>query len=145
MLVASARMITTAREYLKGRTMADALRIAGYSESLASTRPQHVFGNPLFQAELARRQAEYEKRHMVNIDYLRSKMMEIIDKDDVKDADKLRALELLGRNLGMFKDQLEVTMKEDLVERLQRGRERVHKAKEEQDDNDMRVGGDGYE
>ena len=133
---ANARMIIAAREYLKGRTQADALRLAGYSESLASTRPQHVFSNPRFQAELARRQAEYEKRHMVNIDYLRTKMMEIIDKEDVKDADKLRALELLGRNLGMFKDQLEVTMKEDLVERLQRGRERVNKAKEESEAED---------
>jgi phage terminase small subunit len=118
-------MIIAAREYLKGRSKSDALRLAGYSESLAATRPQHVFNNPRFQAELARRQAEYEKRHMVTVEYLREKMMEVIEADGVKDADKLRALELLGRNLGMFKDQLEITMKEDLVERLQRGRDRV--------------------
>lgn len=126
-------MIIAAREYLKGRSKCDALRLAGYSESICTTKAQHVFSNPRFQAELARRQAEYEKRHMVNIEYLREKMMEVIEAEDVKDADKLRALELLGRNLGMFKDQLEVTMKEDLVERLQRGRERVNKAKIEDD------------
>lgn len=132
---ANARMIIAAREYLKGRTQADALRIAGYSESLASTRPQHVFSNPRFQRELARRQAEYEKRHMVTLEYLREKMREVIEAEGVKDADKLRALELLGRNLGMFRDQLEVTMKEDLVERLQKGRDRVrHEYEEEASD-----------
>lgn len=136
MLVCSARQIIAVREYLKGRSKCDALRLAGYSESICTTRPQHVFGNPKVIAELARRQAEYEKRHMVTIEYLRERMMEIIDKDGVKDADKLRALELLGRNLGMFRDQLEVTMKEDLVERLQRGRERVNLAKEAASEED---------
>lgn len=40
-------------------------------------------------------------------------------------ADTLRAIELLGRILGSFKDKTEVSGEVSLVERLQRGREQV--------------------
>lgn len=40
-------------------------------------------------------------------------------------ADTLRAIELLGRIMGVFKDKTEVSGEVSLVERLQRGRDRV--------------------
>lgn len=44
-------------------------------------------------------------------------------------ADTLRAIELLGRILGAFKDKTEVSGEISLVERLQRGREQARAAK----------------
>lgn len=40
-------------------------------------------------------------------------------------ADKLRAIEMLGKYLGMFKEKVEVSGDALLIEQLQRGRERV--------------------
>lgn len=130
----SERQLIAIREYLKGRSEAMALRLAGYSESLAATKPAHVFGNPKVQAEIRKRQMENEKKNEVNVSWICQKMMEIVNAENVKDSDKLRALELLGKNKGMFTDKLEVTMKEDLVERLQRGRDRVAARKVELDE-----------
>jgi phage terminase small subunit len=44
-------------------------------------------------------------------------------------ADTLRALELLGRIMGVFKDKTEVSGEVSLVERLQRGRDRIRLGK----------------
>lgn len=51
----------------------------------------------------------------------------------VKLNDKLRALEALGRHLGLFKDQVEVKGSVDLIERIQAGRKRLQKNDEEED------------
>lgn len=40
-------------------------------------------------------------------------------------ADKIRALDLLTRHLGLSKEKTVVSLEDDLVERLQRGRKRV--------------------
>ncbi len=44
----------------------------------------------------------------------------------IKLSDKLRALEMLSRYLGLFDDKLELKGELSLVERLQKGRERAH-------------------
>ena len=43
----------------------------------------------------------------------------------VKTADKLRALELLGKYLGLFTDRIKIEGDQDLIERLYAGRKRV--------------------
>lgn len=43
----------------------------------------------------------------------------------VRFADRLEALEMLGRNLKLFTDKLEITDAQAIVERLQQGRARV--------------------
>jgi len=48
----------------------------------------------------------------------------------VKMSDKLKALELLGRHLGMFKDKAEVVVVADLAAMLQAARERAKRAKD---------------
>lgn len=45
----------------------------------------------------------------------------------VKFNDKLRALELLGRHLGMFKDKIEVSGNVGLADRMSKARERLKK------------------
>jgi len=56
-----------------------------------------------------------------------------VKKIRVKPADKLRALEMIARHLGMFNDKLELSGEMSLVERLQKGRQRARtrNAKEE--------------
>jgi phage terminase small subunit len=50
----------------------------------------------------------------------------------LKLSDKLRALEMLARHLGMFNDKLEVAGELSLEERLQAGRNRTHGGEEEE-------------
>jgi phage terminase small subunit len=48
---------------------------------------------------------------------------------EIRIADKLKALELLGRHLGMFKNKAEVLVVADLAEMLQAARERATRAR----------------
>ncbi|KKK67086.1 hypothetical protein LCGC14_2957610, partial [marine sediment metagenome] len=52
-------------------------------------------------------------------------------KMDVKLSDKLKALEMLGRHLGLFQDKLELNAEKTLVELLEAGRERARERNKE--------------
>lgn len=49
----------------------------------------------------------------------------------IKPADKLKALDMLGKYLAMFKDNVKVEGELTLVERLQEGRARMNKEQED--------------
>ena len=53
------------------------------------------------------------------------------DRIVIKSADKLRALEMLARHLGLFQDKLQLEGELSLVERLQQGRKRASARNEE--------------
>lgn len=53
-----------------------------------------------------------------------------VTKVKVKMDDRLRALELLMRYKGMFKDRVEVSVEEGVLERLQKARNRVQVTEE---------------
>lgn len=49
----------------------------------------------------------------------------------IKPADKLKALDMLGKYLSLFKDQVEIQGELSIVERLQEGRARMNRQQEE--------------
>lgn len=51
-----------------------------------------------------------------------------VTKIKIRPADKLRALEMLMKYLGLGKDRMEISMDQELVNRLYRGRERANNA-----------------
>ena len=51
-------------------------------------------------------------------------------KIEINMADKLKALDMLAKHLGMYQDQVNVQGELTLVERLQQGRERAYKQDE---------------
>ena len=57
-----------------------------------------------------------------------------VQKMHIKLSDKLRALEMLSRYLGLFDDKIQVAGELTLVERLQKGRERINAETREETD-----------
>jgi hypothetical protein len=45
----------------------------------------------------------------VDPDYIVTRILDIVNKDNAKDGDKLRGLELLARHLGMLRDKTEIS------------------------------------
>lgn len=45
----------------------------------------------------------------IDPDYIVKRVLDIVDKDDTRDGDKLRGLELLARHLGMLRDKTEIS------------------------------------
>lgn len=62
--------------------------------------------------------ATADRDDLACIQSIKVKQTEGSTEREVKLADKMRALELLGRHLGMFKDKLEISGKEDEMKKM---------------------------
>lgn len=169
------RHLDVVRYYMRGYKKADCLRMAGYSESLATTDAESIFNRPDVAAEIKKRTDNMMKRNEITEDWIVQRLMNIadasigdlieVDKDGnpsldmsklnptlrnalagfeiekymkgrgenareatkikVKMSDKIRALELLGKYFGMFKEKVQVSGDDSLIALLQRGRARA--------------------
>ena len=118
-----------AEEYLIDLNATQAAIRAGYSPGTAKSIGSENLTKPDIQARIAKAIAERSKRTGVNADRVVTELAKIafvnasdvIDADtaktfgedglerEIKMADKLKALELLGKHLGMFKDKVELS------------------------------------
>ncbi len=160
--------------YMKCFNKKQALLEAGYSESMATTSANTVFGDPAVQAEIQRRQNLATHRSDITLDWIIKRLKDIADANvgDMIDvfsdgtakinllkmtpelrraitkfsvdsytegrgknsqevkrvrvdvADKLKALELLVRHLGLSKEKVAVELSGEasLIEQLHKGR-----------------------
>lgn len=102
-----------AEEYVVDFNQTAAAIRAGYSPSYAD-RQAHILtrheGVAAYIDYLS--QSKEAKITAIDPDYVIAQVTQIISKENTKDGDKLRALELLARHLGMFIDRTEITGKD---------------------------------
>lgn len=70
-----------------------------------------LMNHPLVVAEIESRMAKREQKSEVKAEYLIQKLLEIIDnlEDSEKTADRLRAIELAGKAIALWKERQEVS------------------------------------
>lgn len=69
-----------------------------------------LMNHPLVKAEIDKRLAKREQKSEVKAEYLINKLIEIIDDiEDEKTADRLRAIELAGKAIALWKERQEVS------------------------------------
>ncbi len=119
------RQITVMNLFIEGKTKAEAMRRAGYSDTTANDHPERVFNNPKFKRELEKRQAKMFKKTDITVEYILEHLKNIVDDTETSPANRMRALEALMKHLGMMTDKVDIRIKEDIVDKLQAGRDRV--------------------
>lgn len=97
------------REYLVDLNATQAAIRAGYSKRSAYSTGQRMLKNDEVQKAIQKAQKRREERTEVTQDYVIAKLREIVEKDasdgpdsELKYANKIRALELLGKHTGAF-------------------------------------------
>ena len=108
-------------EYLIDCNATQAAIRAGYSPDTAKQQGTENLAKPAIVAAIAAAQAARKERTQVTADRVAKELSAIaFDPAGVKTRDRLKALELLGRHLGMFTDRLHVegTAKLELVEEI---------------------------
>lgn len=95
-------------EYLKDRNATQAAIRAGYSEKTAYSQGCRLLKKAEVQEFINRKQEEARASATITVDDIVVRLEEIASNVLAKDADKIRALELIGKHLGMFTERVEM-------------------------------------
>lgn len=89
----------------------EAIKMAGYRGSHATLLRQatNLLRHPLVKVELEKRMGDRRERMEFSADFLLTKLMTIINDDSIKPADQLRAIELAGKSIALWKDRQEIS------------------------------------
>jgi len=97
-----------ADEYLKDYNGKQAAIRAGYSEKTAENQASRMLRLVKVAEYLGKRQIEKEKKIGITIEAIIEELREVgfgvVDGEKLKMNDKIKALELLGKHLGMFSE-----------------------------------------
>ena len=97
------------REYLKDFNAKQAALRCGYSSKMAKYQAYKILQMPNVRLFLKSLKSEHIEKAQLTFEAVINEIQliafAIADGEFIKTADKLKALELLGRNLGMFSDK----------------------------------------
>ncbi len=95
------------QEYLTDLNATQAAIRAGYSAKTAGAMAHKLLKNADIQEAITLGQAERAKRTEITMDQVLEGFASIAfsGDEDTRDADRLKALELIGKHLGMFTDR----------------------------------------
>ena len=94
--------------YIKEKNATKAAKAAGYSEKTANEQGARLLANVSIKAEIDKMIEAQRNRCLVDADYVINGIRKIADHGE-KEADKLKAYELLGKHLKLFTDKIEQT------------------------------------
>lgn len=115
-------------EYLIDLNATQAAIRAGYSEKTANEQGARLLANVSVQEKIAKLKAERAKRTEMKQDSVIQELAAVARAEvkGVRAVDKLKALELLGKHLGMFVERYEVNAAE-IEKRIAEAREQGKK------------------
>lgn len=95
-------------EYLKDKNATQAAIRAGYSKKTARSIACEMLARPDIQQFVRERQEEALRNATVTVDGIVDQLRDIAANPLSKDSDRIRALELIGKYLGMFTERVEM-------------------------------------
>ena len=90
------------REYMIDLNATKAAIRAGYSERTANRIGAENLSKPVIQAEIQEQRKAAEEKCTVTVEWILSQIAQIAQDEEVRTADRLKALELLGKHLGLW-------------------------------------------
>lgn len=112
--------------YLKGMTQQDSLLDAGFPESVARTKSTRFFRREEVQKEIEKKRERMMRKAEVRPEWLMSQLKDIIADPVTKNSDKLRAIELLMKKMGMLRPD-DATVNVNIWEEVTKARKRVRR------------------
>ena len=95
-------------EYMVSMNASEAVLKAGYKTKNPNRIAAELIQHPLVSVEIEKRLADKQHKTELRADYLVNKLIEIIDGDE-KTSDQLKAIELAGKTLALWRERQEVT------------------------------------
>ena len=106
----SVKMRLFVDEFMVDQVGSKAVIRAGYKTDNPNRIASSLLRHPLVKAEIDKRLAERREKNEVTVDYVIQKLQTIVeDTEKGNPQAALRGLELLGKQLGMFKERTEIS------------------------------------
>lgn len=105
----SAKMRAFVDEFMVTQNASEACLKAGYKTKNPTRLGAELMNHPLVATEIERRLEERSDKAELRADYLINKLVEIIDNPDERTSDTLRAIELAGKTLALWRERQEIT------------------------------------
>lgn len=86
-----------------------AAELSAYKTNNPSRLARRLMAHPLIIAEIKKRTEARQLNMEIKSDYIVNKLIQIIDDGEEKTGDRLRAIELAGKTIGIFKDRQEIS------------------------------------
>lgn len=96
-------------EFMISRNASDAILKAGYKTTNQNKIGAELLNHPLVRAEIDRRTEERREKSELHADYLINKLVNVIDNMEEKTSDRLKAIELAGKTLALWRERQEIT------------------------------------
>ena len=96
-------------EYLKDRNATQAAIRTGYSERTAGSYGHDLLKNPEVSAVILKKTEELAEKQEISIEWVLKKLKATADTCEVP-AVQVRAIELIGKHLGMFREKMDLTL-----------------------------------
>lgn len=96
--------------YMIHKNATTASELSSYSTTNPARHGSELLHHPLIKREIEKRLAQRSMKAEIKAEYLISKLMQIIERDgDEKTADILRAIELAGKSIALWKERQEIS------------------------------------
>lgn len=103
------KMVAFIDEYLANGVVRKAVLAAGYKTNNPTMIGTRLINHPLVAQEIERRQAERREKLEITADYLLNKLINVIEDEGTKNVDLLRAIELAGKSIALWKERQEIS------------------------------------
>lgn len=105
----SPKMALFVDEYLVDLNASAAVLRAGYKTRNQNRIAAELLSHPLVKAEIDKRTSERREKMELKADYLINKLINLMEKDGIKDSDLIRAIELAGKSIALWKERQEIS------------------------------------
>ena len=112
------KQVAFAREYPVDRNATQAAIRAGYSKNTAASAGSRLLKNVKVASLLVKSEARSAKKAELSVDWVLEKLREEAEDATNVGSARIRAQELIGKHIGMFKDRMEFSFEKLSPEEL---------------------------
>lgn len=103
------KMVEFVDLYMIHMNATKAVELGSYKTINPTRHAADLMQHPLIRAEIEKRLAARSEKSVVEAEYLIQKLFKIVDNDEIKTSDQLRAIELLGKVIALWKERQEIS------------------------------------
>ena len=103
------KMESFVQHYLVCQNASEAVRLAGYKTKNPHKMGAELLRHPLVRAEVEKLKEDRRERMELTADWILNRLMDITQREGIRTSDEIKAIELLGKSLALWKERNEIS------------------------------------